>query len=282
MAIDIELLRNVPIFHLLDDEELAELTSHIEETSFGTGETIFRASEPGGTMHVVLSGSVETFIMDEDGHRVVLAELHPGEMFGELSLFDGEPRSASAITKAPTRTFTVERGDLEQLFSRKPHAALDILAVLSGRLRRADLMVGQRVARNPNQVIEEAMSFGDRVSDAVARFGGSWSFINISMVLMFAWMGVNWWFMMHPFDPPPFIGLNLILSMIAALQAPIIMMSQNRQDEKDRVRTELDYQVNVRAEGGIVELHGKLDKMKEEMLETLARLESSGGRKEKG
>jgi uncharacterized membrane protein len=272
MAIEASVLKNVPLFQLMDEDELRALTAEIHERSYLAGQTVFRVDQPGAEMHVVIDGRVETFITDEEGHRVVLAELGPGEIFGELSLFDQEPRSASAEARELTRTCIVDRASLEHLFAKKPRAALDILAVLSGRLRRTDLMLSQRVARNPNVVIEEKSSFGDHVADLVARFGGSWTFINAFTVLMVVWMGVNTYYLVQPFDPAPFIGLNLVLSMLAALQAPVIMMSQNRQDSKDRVRADLDYQVNLKAEVEIMELHRKLDRLKGELFDALAEI----------
>jgi len=272
MPIDPAFLKSVPLFQLFDDDELKDLAAEIDEKNYVSGQMIFKAGDPGGDMHVVLSGKVETYILDEEGHRVVLAEVESGDMFGELSLLDSEPRSASAVAVQSARTCVVDRDDLKHLFARKPHAALDILAVLSRRLRRTDRMLSQRVARNPNTVIEEKLTWSDRIADGVARFGGSWKFINTFTVVMLGWMALNMWGMAHPFDEPPFIGLNLILSMLAALQAPVIMMSQNRQDSKDRVRADLDYQVNLKAELEIMELHQKVDKMKEDMLELLVRL----------
>jgi CRP/FNR family cyclic AMP-dependent transcriptional regulator len=269
MAIDPAVLKNVPVFQLLDDDELRELLTGIEERSYPAGQTVFKQGEDGSEMHLVLEGKVETFIIDDDGQRVVLAEVDKGEMFGELSLFDSEPRSASAVTVVPTRTGIVDREDLERLFARKPPAALHILAVLSRRLRRTDLLLSQRVARNPNVVIAEESTFGQRMADLVARFGGSWGFVNSFCVLMVVWMVLNGVLLLRPFDPAPFIGLNLVLSMLAALQAPVILMSQNRQDTKDRVRADLDYQVNLKSELEIMQLHVKVDRMKEELLDLL-------------
>jgi uncharacterized membrane protein len=276
MPIDVSVLKDVPLFQLLDEDELRALTTEIEERSYVAGQTVFKAGQSGGEMHVVLEGHVETFLTDEEGQRVVLAKLGPGEIFGELSLLDNNPRSASAEAREPTRTCIVDRADLERLFARKPQAALDILAVLSRRLRMTDVLLSQRVARNPNVVIEEKASFGDHVADLVARIGGSWKFINAFIVLMLVWMALNTFILLRPFDAAPFIGLNLVLSMLAALQAPVIMMSQNRQDTKDRVRADLDYQVNLKSEVEIMELHRKLDRMKEELLDLLAQMHRSG------
>jgi CRP/FNR family cyclic AMP-dependent transcriptional regulator len=268
MPIDPRVLRHASAFQLLDDAELAELAAHVDEAAFAAGETIFRAGDPGGAMHVVLSGRVEVSILDEDRKHVVLHTLGPGEIFGELSLFDGGPRSASVLAVEPTRTFQIDREDLERLFARRPGAALDILAVLGRRLRATDLLLSQRVARNPNEVIEEKATLADHVADGVARFGGSWRFIFSFAGILVIWVAANTVLLLgrrEPFDPYPFILLNLFLSMLAAIQAPVIMMSQNRQDAKDRVRSELDYQVNLKAELEIMELHEKFDRLEERL-----------------
>ena len=271
MAFDPSILREVQMFKLFDEDELRELCAQIEERNFVAGQTIFRLGDPGGAMHVVLSGRVELFIADNDGRRALVGSAEEGEIFGEFSLFDNEARSASAIAVVPTRTVCIERKDLTLLFTRKPQAALDILAVLSRRLRRTDLMLAEHMAPNANAVIEEKATLGDRIADGVARVGGSWAFINTFTVVLIVWMGLNsWqWFGMPTFDPPPFIGLNLLLSTIAALQAPVIMMSQNRQDAKDRVRADIEYEVNLRAEMGVRELQAKVDTMKEELIDLL-------------
>lgn len=271
MALEIDLLKHVAIFQLLDEEELKELATHIDQKVFAAGQNIFKAGQAGGEMYVVLSGQVQTYIHDEDGRQVILSDVGPGEWFGELSLLDGDQRSATAVAVNQTRTCIIDREDLHLLFSKKPDAALDVLAILSRRLRNTDQMIAQRAARNPNVIIEERLTLGDRIADGVAKFGGSWAFINSFGIVMVLWMGINtWgWLMPKPFDPPPYIGLNLVLSMLAALQAPVIMMSQNRQDTKDRVRADIEYEVNVRAEQEISVLEKKLDKMKEDLLEAV-------------
>ena len=271
MAFDPSILKEVQMFNLFDEEELRELCQHIEERAFVAGQTVFKLGDPGGEMYVVLSGRVELFIIDNNGRRALVGVVEPGEIFGEFSLFDSEPRSASAIAVVGTRTCRIDRDDLTSLFTKKPQAALDILAVLSRRLRRTDLMLAEYMAPNANVVIEGKATLGDRIADGVARVGGSWSFINLFSLVLIGWMGLNtWhWFGVPTFDPPPFIGLNLLLSTIAALQAPVIMMSQNRQDAKDRVRADIEYEVNLRAELGVRELQAKVDTMKEELIDLL-------------
>jgi CRP/FNR family cyclic AMP-dependent transcriptional regulator len=268
MALKPELLREVSMFRLLDDEVLAELAKLLDERRYEAGETIFKWGDPGGEMHVVTHGRVELSIADGVGRRTTLGCVEGGEIFGELSLFDGQARSVTAVALQATDTAVINRDDFAQLVRLRPDTALDILATVSGRLRQADLMLVESLAQNANKVIEERLTFGDRVADAVARVGGSWIFINVFVSLMLVWMGLNTWQLLgrEAFDPPPFIGLNLLLSMVAALQAPIIMMSQNRQDAKDRVRAEVEYEVNIRAELEVMQLHQKVDQMREEIM----------------
>lgn len=265
MPIAPELLRSVGIFQLLDDDELAELAPHIDQERYAAGQVIFKQGDAGGAMHIVLAGMVKTITRAPTGAEIELDELRAGEIFGELSLLDGRARSATATALEPTQTAVVDQDDLNLLFARKPAAALDILKVVGQRIRKTDDVLHSLVAKNANVEIEDSLSLSDRVSDAVARFGGSWSFVLSFLGMMLVWIVVNTWLVMHPFDPPPYIGLNLILSMIAALQAPVIMMSQNRQDAKDRVRSELDYRVNVKAELEIMELHAKLEELRNEL-----------------
>jgi uncharacterized membrane protein len=260
------------MFRLLDDAGLAQLASGVAERSYMEGQSIFRVGDPGGEMHLVTEGRVELSIEEAEGKRLSVAVAEPGEIFGELSLLDGQPRSAHAVALTPVVTAVIARDDLTRLFERRPETALDLLAAVSSRLRKADLMLAENMGQNANEVIEERLTLGDRIADNVARFGGSWFFINFFLGVMVVWMGLNaWqWFSFPTFDPPPFIGLNLLLSMLAALQAPVIMMSQNRQDAKDRVRAEIDYEVNVRAELEVMQLHQKVDRMMEELSSVMA------------
>lgn len=271
MPVALELLRNVQLFHLFDDDELRELAAQVDERTFVAGQTIFKAGEVGTEMHIVLVGKAETFVIDRDGRRVVIADSEPGEIFGELSLLDGEPRSAGVIATVPLRTCVVNREDLLYLFGKRPAAALDILKVLGRRIRKTDEMLRERRLRNPNVVIQEQSSLAERMADRVAGFVGSWRYINASILVIVLWIAANVFLMTQPFDPFPYIALNLVLSVVTAMQAPLIMMSQNRQDAKDRVRSELEYQVNVRAELGVVELNQKLDRMREDLIELLVK-----------
>ena len=270
MPTEAELLSDVSFFEYLDEDERAVLAQHIDHRSVAAGTTIFRYGEPSGAMYVIRRGQVELWLYDDDRHRVVLSTFGDGEFFGELSLLDEEPRSATATAIADTDVLVVDREDLRLLFTQKPSAALDVLSVLGKRLRQTNDIVRSRATRNVNEAFEEKLTLGQRLADRIAEFGGSWPFVTVFIVLMAFWIMLNS-SLPKPYDPFPFILLNLALSCLAALQAPIIMMSQNRANAKDRLRAELDYRVNVKAEVEIGELHDKVDTLRDEML---ARIES--------
>jgi CRP/FNR family cyclic AMP-dependent transcriptional regulator len=268
MSTDAQLLADIPIFQLLDNEEQAVLAQHIERRRFAAGATIFRDGDRGDAMFVIRSGEVELWLYDEDRQRVALNTFTGGDLFGELSLLDSEPRAATATALTDTDVLVIDREDLRLLFSKKPDAALDILAILGQRLRQTDQLIRARAARNANEVIAERLTLGQRLADRIAAFGGSWNFITLFGLVLISWMIVNS-LLAQPFDPFPFILLNLVLSSLAALQAPVIMMSQNRADVKDRIRAELDYQVNLKAEMEIAALHEKVDALREELLRSI-------------
>jgi uncharacterized membrane protein len=268
MSTEASLLADVSIFNLLDDDERTVLAKHIEHAHYAAGTTIFRAGDHGGAMYVVRSGQVEVWLYDDDHQRVVLDVIEAGGLFGELSLLDEHPRSATATALTDTDVLVVDREDLRLLFTQKPHAALDVLSMLGQRLRQTNQIIRTRAARNANEVIDERLTIGQRLADRIATFGGSWKFIGTFTVTLIGWMIINS-MMARPFDPFPFILLNLVLSSLAALQAPVIMMSQNRADAKDRIRSELDYQVNRKAEMEIGELHMKMDEMRAELLRAI-------------
>jgi CRP/FNR family cyclic AMP-dependent transcriptional regulator len=255
-----KLLDAIPLFASMDDDERTALAAIMDEVSFKVGETIYRAADVGGTLYILISGEVEMSIEDDDGKKVVIDVLKPGDFCGELSLLDGGNRSATVITTRPTRTLVLKRNHLVDLLMKRPHMAQDMMMWLVKRIRRTDGLLRRRVSRDPNEVIEERETVGNRVADKVASFGGSWTFISLFGLVLVAWVIVNTVLLGETaFDVYPFILLNLFLSMLAAIQAPVIMMSQNRQDSKDRVRGELDYEVNRRAEREIQGVTQKLN-----------------------
>ena len=278
-------LRHVPLFSLLDDDELCVLAAHVELRTFVPRQRIYQHGEPGDRAYVLISGAVQVTTIDEDQQEVLVDKPRHGEFFGFASMLEQTPHHTTAVALQATTCLEVDRHDISVLLSTKPQAGLDMLTVLaaeiqtlSRQIHASQNLIRVRAARNPNQLIDEDETFGERIADHVASFGGSWTFIISFLATMTAYVvlsiilvatrGSSW-------DPYPFILLNLFLSMLAAIQAPVIMMSQNRQDKKDRLRSELDFDVNVRAEAEIQtlsrrlnELHNKLDDVDEILRKT--------------
>jgi uncharacterized membrane protein len=275
MPTEAELLREIPLFQTMDDSERAAVAALTDEAHFSAGQRLFHEHDVGGICYVLRQGRVELSVVDETGEKLVVDVVEPGELFGELSLFDGGNRSAGAVAMTDVDALVLERDEFLAFLKRNPDAALDVLAALTKRIRRTDSLLKHRV-QNPNELIEVRETVGNRVADGVAAFGGSWRFIILFLSGMLVWITINLVTRRH-WDPYPFILLNLVLSMLAALQAPVIMMSQNRQDMKDRIRSEADYNVNVRAEVEIAELHEKLDRLEGELRLALPK-PGTGGR----
>jgi len=275
MACDVSLLAGIQFFDLLNEENRKALANVIDSTTLKDGETLFHAGEPGDALYIVRSGEIELYIKDTAGQRIVLNTARPGDFFGELALLDEGPRTATAAALADSELLVLGRDDLILLFQKNPDAALHMLASLGRMTRKADELLRTRVSRNLNVEEEETSTFGQRIADRVARFGGSWTFIILFGVFMLFWISMNASRGAGAFDPFPYILLNLALSMVAAMQAPVIMMSQNRQSSKDRLKADLDYEVNLKAELEIAHLHEKTDRLYEALGDRLARLEKA-------
>jgi len=271
MATDLPVLTEIPIFSSLDEAERTALAELLERRNYGEGQVLFAFGDPGDSMHIVAGGRVQIYVESTVGDRIVLGEIGPGECFGEISMIDGGSRTATAVALEPVETLALTRAHLLTLFERHPHSALDLLAVVGRRLRATDELLRSQVTRNTNVQEAEMLTVGQRVADRVAAFGGSWSFILLFAAVIVVWMAVNVVAAVRHFDPYPFILLNLVLSTLAALQAPVIMMSQNRQAFKDRLNAEADYQVNLKAELEVAHLHKKVDRMHEVILAQFAR-----------
>jgi uncharacterized membrane protein len=265
MACDPNVFQDIPIFSLLDADERVVLAEQVELRRFAARQRIYKVGDPGGKAYVVLRGQVQVVVIDEDHQEVVIDSPGPGEIFGLASMLAAVPHQTMAVAIEDTSTIEIERNDIGALLQRKPMAGLDILTMVSRHFHAAQGLVRVRAARNPNEVIEQRLTLGDRVADAVARFGGSWAFIILFGVVLTAWAAVNVVLASQAWDPYPFILLNLFLSMLAAVQAPVIMMSQNRQDAKDRVRSELDFAVNRKAENEITQLAAKLNRIEDRL-----------------
>ncbi|HEY3705412.1 MAG TPA: DUF1003 domain-containing protein [Terracidiphilus sp.] len=258
MPCDPEELKHVPLFELLDDEELAVLAAQVDVRKFAARQRIFKIGEPSHAAYVVIEGSVRVTMIDEDKQEVVIDEPTHGGVFGFASMLDQTAHQANAMAMEESVCLELDRHDIEILVQRKPMAGLDMLTILGRQIHASQKLVALRANRNPNQMIEDEATFGERIADAVARFGGSWNFIITFAVLLVLYTATNIVMGGRAWDPYPFILLNLFLSMLAAIQAPVIMMSQNRQDTKDRLRSELDFDVNRRAESEIQGLAHKI------------------------
>jgi uncharacterized membrane protein len=259
MACNPEVLKQVPLFALLDQEETAVLAGQVELKKFAARQRIWKIGDLGGQAYVMVSGAVRVTTVDEDHQEVVVDQPAAGEFFGFASMLEQTPHQTTAIAWEETVCIEVDRNDIAVLLQRKPLAGMDMLTVLGRQFHASQHLVRVRASRNPNEIIESEMTFGERVADAVARFGGSWTFIIAFAIVLCIYTTVNRFLRGNAWDPYPFILLNLFLSMLAAIQAPVIMMSQNRQDTKDRLRGELDYEVNRRAASDIQGLARKLN-----------------------
>jgi uncharacterized membrane protein len=274
-----EVLKNVPLFALLDEDETAVLAAQVELKNFAPRQRIYKIGDPGGQAYVMVSGRVRVTTVDEDQQEVVVDEPAHGEFFGFASMLEQTPHQTSATAIEDAVCVEVSRGDIATLLQRKPHAGMDLLTVLGRQFHASQQLVRLRAMRNANEVIEEKETFPERIADSMVQFGGSWTFIVGFLVISGIYTVFNVALRKAAWDPYPFILLNLILSLLAAIQAPVIMMSQNRQDRKDRVRSELDYAVNRRSESEIQGLGRKLNLLGEKMgdLEDLIRGKSGRG-----
>jgi uncharacterized membrane protein len=259
MSCNPEALKHVPLFALLDDEETAVLAGQVELKKFAPRQRIYKMGEATGQAYVMVSGRVRVSTLDQDHQEVVIDEPAHGEFFGFASMLEQTPHQTTAIALEQSECIEVDRQDIAVLLQRKPMAGMDMLTVLGKQFHASQQLVRVRANRNPNEVIEQEATFGQRIADRVAGFGGSWTFIISFLTVLVIYTIVNVGLGRSAWDPYPFILLNLFLSMLAAIQAPVIMMSQNRQDTKDRVRSELDFDVNKRAESEIQGLAHKLN-----------------------
>jgi len=253
-----EVLRHVPLFELLDDDEAAILAAQVEMREFAARQRIYKSGDSDGKAYVVVTGEVRVTTVDEDQQEVTIAEAGHGDIFGLASMLEGIPHMTNAMALEPTTCVELDKNDIEILLQRKPMAGMDMLTVQSRQIHAAQQLVRLRASRNPNDIIDEEMTFGQKIADRVAQFGGSWTFIITFAIILLVYTAANHILGKRAWDPYPFILLNLFLSMLAAIQAPVIMMSQNRQDTKDRLRSELDYDVNRRAAADIQGLAAKI------------------------
>ena len=274
MGCDVSQLAGIEFFELLKDEDRSELANVVDTVKLSAGETLFHAGEPGESLFVVRSGSIELYIKDTAGQKIVLTIAEEGNLFGELSLLDTGPRTATAIALTDAELLVLDRDDLLLLFGKRPDAALNMLAAMSTMTRKADELLRTRVSRNVNEEMEEHSTPLQRVADWIAWFSGSMPFLMINAAWFIIWitlnevpLGVRQW------DQYPFGLLTMIVSLEAIFLSCFVLVSQNRQAEKDRVRSDIEYDVNIKAELEVTHLHEKTDRIYENMLARFAKLE---------
>ena len=266
-------LAQIKLFAQLDDDERGVLAQSVHNRTVPAGEVLFRAGEPGDSMFIVESGSIELFVKDNVGQKIVLHTAKPGDFFGELSLIDGGSRTASACATEAASLVVLDREDLLQLFEKRPEAALDLLTAMGGMTRKANALLRARVARNVNEAVEHQSSLLDRIADVIAAFSGSMAFLLGNLGWFLIWIGLNTLPGLHHFDPYPFGLLTMIVSLEAIFLSCFVLISQDRQSAKDRVRSDVEYEVNIKAELEVAHLHEKTDQMYEDILERFNRLE---------
>src|SRR5438270_5631418 len=258
-------LSRVPLFKRLEAHELEHLAEEVDQVNYNAGETIFNEHDRGDALYILEEGSVRIWVYDEDVKDVTLAQLKPGDFFGELAVLDRGERSSSATAITDIHLHRLSSDDFQEFLIEHPDASIDVICEIAQRMRQTNLLVSKRAARNINVEMEANATIGQRIADKVASFGGSWTFIIIYLSFLIAWMAFNTFVLFYyghgengaQFDPYPYILLNLMLSMTAALQAPIIIMSQNRAAEKDRLAAEQDFKVNLKSELMLEELMRK-------------------------
>lgn len=268
-SMTVEAIRSVTLFASLHDSAAEELVTLLQSRAASSGTVLFRAGDQGDAMYLIQSGRVRIAVADDEGQQIVLAELAQGDFFGEMALIDGKQRSADAHVIADAELAVLSRENFLRFINTHPGVALEMLSAVFQRLRHTDRMLQQRVSRNVNEEQDKRMTVSDRAADLLAEFGGSWKFIGVSLAIIAFWIFLNSYILIRGFDPMPYQMLNLTLAVIAGLQAPIIMMSQNRQGAKDRLRADLDYQVNLKNELALAEVLRRLDVLESERLPLL-------------
>ncbi len=275
------MLAQVPLFALLSDEERSVLSKHIDVERHPAGHTVFDYGDPGDSMMVVVKGEVELFVTNKTGERTLLETVGAGEFFGEISLLDEGPRNATAKCQTDVELLVIDQEDLDALIAFKPSSALHLLAATGKRLRATAVFIRNTATRNENEIVEDKRTTIMRVADWIADFSGSMPFLFIHVGFFFVWIILN----VHVlpfgnFDPFPFGLLTMVVSLEAIILSVFVLLSQNRQVEREKVRADIEYDVNLKAELQIQQLHEKLDAMNSQLQRRLQNLERAGQRSE--
>lgn len=274
MPCEPDFLANIKMFELLNEDDRIALAGVVDELKVPAGRTLFQAGDPGDSLFIARVGQIELFIKDTAGQKIVLTTAESGDMFGELAMLDSGARTATALALTDSELLVLDRDDLMLLFQRKPEAALHMLASLSGLTRKADELLRTRVSRNVNEEMEVHSTALQKVADWIAWFSGSMAFLMLNGAWFVIWITLNTIVLGgRSFDPFPFGLLTMIVSLEAIFLSCFVLVSQNRQAEKDRVRSDIEYEVNIKAELEIAHLHEKTDRMYENMMARFEKLE---------
>lgn len=275
MIADVELLKEVPLFQELDDEERSGLASVLDEVRIPAGQYVFQYGEPGDSLFIIRSGKVDIFVRDNTGNRMVLETAVRGDYFGELAMLDPGPRTASVLVLEDVDALRLERSDLEVFLRRHPHASMDMLAVMGRRLRQNVELLRHTASRNVNEEMEDKRTVILKIADWIAEFSGSMPFLAMNAAFFFVWiiLNISLFHGVGNFDPYPFGFLTMLVSLEAIFLSIFVLISQNRQAEKDRLRSDIEYDVNLKAELEIAHLHEKVDRMQAEVLARLSELQ---------
>jgi len=276
-------LLDVPFFEKLDDEERRTLAAQVELVRHPAGHELFAVGDPGDSLYVLTKGQAEIYFKDTTGHRIVLETLGPGEFLGEISLLDAGPRTASVVVTEDMEAIRVDRHDLEALIQRHPHAAMDLLAATGRRLRQTVGLLRQTASRNVNQEVDDTRTTVQRIADWIAEFSGSLAFLFLHILWFFSWIMLNtrwaqgietpWIQALTGFDPFPYGLLTMTVSLEAIVLSVFVLLSQSRQVAKDKIRGDIEYDVNLKAELEIAQLHEKVDRLYAEALKRMERIE---------
>jgi CRP/FNR family cyclic AMP-dependent transcriptional regulator len=270
MSTHADLLKDVSFFMTLDDDERTLIAKRLDIVNAPEGKVLFNVGDPGGALYVVVSGEVELFFKNDGGERIVVETARPGDFFGEVSLLDGGPRSTAAVVSQSLEALVLDRGDLEEFLQMRPSAALDFLAATGKRLRETTRLLRHSTSRNPNIVTEDNRTLTMKIVDTISDFSGSLPFLWIHLLIFFAWISLNVGPLSHNtlgrFDPFPFGLLTMVVSLEAIVLSVFVLLSQNRQAARDRVRNEIEYEVNLKAELEVAQLHEVIDDLRVELL----------------
>ena len=286
MTTHADMLAEVPFFELLDEGERSILAERLDTVKIAAGTTLYKAGDPGDSLYVVRSGVVELFFKNDTGHKIVLETARAGDFFGEVSLMDGGPRTASAVVLEDLEALVVDRGDLDAFFHLRPEASLDLLAASGRRLREITMLLRHTASRDINAVEEDKRTKMMKVADWISEFSGSLPFLFIHLVIFLIWIVLNAWPLkslpIGNFDPFPFGLLTMVVSLEAIILSVFVLLSQNRQVARERFRNDIEYEVNLKAELEIAHMHEKVDHMHAEILARLSNIEKSNGNSSAG